>query len=398
MALRRWLAGLACACVAGSLVACDSPFTSHRNRSVSADYLPGVEAGQQAAGSTGGGDPAQARAGADRSEPGGSVLSGGTFTAADETLRILTDQDLDDRDDLVETLESDQDILALIGAFPLINDGGAVFLAEGESGSPGGFRTAAYDVNSLYPPRWKRLAVGTSRGKFDNALRCRDPQSLGDATGYRSICLDRNEGVADITTAQRVQGWFVIDRYPYSRDQIRDIKPGVMLKGMGAKLMSLVSFSHSRFRRTNAGWTLDSVSPTQINLAQLANQSVHITSAELASGGKVLASTLSPYALQPSKDLRSLPRNATVDLRVKVAGADPWVFAEEGGKIVRLFDSGLAPDDRQGDGIYSGRIDTPSASRKVHRLMVHAYAGRMLGNETQDDYDADTWIVPLRVD
>ncbi|MBM3267659.1 MAG: hypothetical protein FJZ01_08440 [Candidatus Sericytochromatia bacterium] len=392
MALGRWLAGLACICTAGSLAACATPDLS---------AWPFLAGSQPAAGTVPAPleEAAAVRAGqaVESTVPEGDFEAmAGRFTSSDDTIRILTDQDFVDRDHLVAKLEGDQDVIDLMGALPLINDGGAVFLAE--TGSAG-FRTAVHGA-SPHAPRWRRIEVRASGGRPETTLTCRDPGQLknGGQPGYRSICIDRAEGVADVTVAQRVSGWFLIDRFPYSSDSLAGIRPGMMLSDMGAKTMNLMSFSHSRFRRTAGGWQFDSVSPTQLTHAEAAKQTVHIASVELVSDDRVLATTRSPYALQPSKNLRSLPRNQQVVLRVQASGADPWIFAEEGGSIYRLADDGTGPDQVAGDGVFAGLIRTPADSRRVHRLMVHVFAGHMLGNETEDDYDADTWIVPLRVD
>jgi hypothetical protein len=409
--LRKWLAIAASTTLVAALPACDDSAASSRtSRQLSSAKV--VSGGNATAATPA---PGSGQTG----QPSGQ--SDTTTLAADDNATIPVTDESADRDALIASLEADPEVLAIIGADPLINDGGAVFLEDSTSAS--GYRTQALAtptpqpvrteppdkgqiVNQreadFRPPRWKRLETKPVGGKWDNALRCQIPEALraDSPAGHRSLCFDKSAGLADVTLAQHVKGHFVLDAFPYLLQPIAAVLRGQPLQSIGLKTMDLVAVTNTRFRKTRTRWQLEGVSTTQLHLVNAASQSVRIVWTDLVSDGKTLINAEDPKALVPKRNLKPVPRSKQVLLRAKVSGdVHAQVFAEsEGAGILRLLDNGFAPDETKGDGIYTARVPTPPSQRLVHRLSVTAFAAHTLSNEEKDDYDADTWIVPMRVD
>lgn len=378
---RKWLVGVVAATIAGLLSACVgtgglSPIFGSPGKPASADSVP------PAGGTTATTD---STLGADDQE---------TVPIADETAELQA---------LLQAL-SDPEVLELVGADPLINDGGAVFLDDSTS--------ASYRVAGLMmpyrpgdkPPLWKRLDMRAVGGKFDDGIRCADPPRLDESTpaGFRSLCFDKPAGLADVTVALHVQGRFVIDVPPYSTTPFKSILLGQDRDSWGDKTMDLLAVTRTKFRRTRSRWQMVGASTTQIRMADPASQSVRITSVDLVADNMSLLGVQSPAHVMAKRDFKRLPRGRHVVARVKVASeGGAVVFLEDARNgIIRLFDDGLFMhgDEVAGDGVYSNRLATPAVQQLVHRVSVHAFSAAMMSNEDKDDYDGETWILPMRVD
>ena len=136
-----------------------------------------------------------------------------------------------------------------------------------------------------------------------------------------------------------------------------------------------------------------------------ASQSVRITSVDLVSDSVSQLAVQSPANVVARQNLKKMPRSKQLIARAKVSSdAGAMVFIEDAGKgipgILRLFDDGLSMhgDETAGDGVFSNRLNTPAMQRLVHRVSVHAFSLAMMGNEDKEDYDADTWIIPMGVE
>ncbi|MBM3276350.1 MAG: hypothetical protein FJZ00_14445, partial [Candidatus Sericytochromatia bacterium] len=285
--LRKWLALAASTALVATLAACDDPTASSRTS-------------RPAAGAkvvSGGNAPTATPAPASGQTGPTSGQSDTTTLAADDNASVPVTDESADRDALIASLEADPEVLAIIGADPLINDGGAVFLEDGTSAS--GYRTQALPtplpqparteppargqiVNQreadFRPPRWKRLETRPVGGKWDNALRCKVPERMraDSPAGHRSLCLDKSAGLADVTVAQHVKGHFVLDAFPYSFQPIAAVLRGQLPQSIGLKTMDLVAVTNTRFRKTRTRWQLEGVSTTQLHLVDAASQSVRI--------------------------------------------------------------------------------------------------------------------------
>lgn len=377
---RKWLAGVAAATIAGLLPACSGA-------------LDGLTPAKQPDASASAG---KAAGGTD------SATSTETTFGADDQETVPISDEFAELEALLKAL-ADPEVLELIGADPLINDGGAVFLDDSAAGS--------YRVASMHPhkpgdkpPLWKRLNLKPVGGKFDDGIRCSDPAKLGDDTpaGFRSLCFDKAAGMADVTVAQRVRGRFIIDVPPYTTMPFKGILLGHDRASWGDKEMDLLAVTRTKFRRNRTRWQVQGASTTQMRMVKEASQSVRITSVDLVSDNLSLLGVQSPAHVIAKRDFKRMPRAKQVVVRAKInAPEGAVVFLEDARNgIKRLFDDGtsLHGDETAGDGVYSNRLNTPAVQQLVHRMAVHAYSPAMMSNEDKDDYDGDTWIIPMRVD
>ena len=75
---------------------------------------------------------------------------------------------------------------------------------------------------------------------------------------------------------------------------------------------------------------------------------------------------------------------------------DTFLFAHLDHRRTRMFDDGTHGDAIAGDGVFTAQV-TVGPQRGRNRLVVDALDSLTLQNQNDDDYNANRWIVPLRV-
>lgn len=296
---------------------------------------------------------------------------------------------------LTTTLDTDPEAIDLITQNPLINDGGAVFLEEAASLA---YRTAQVcdtcPGNGKSAPRWRRFDVRLATGPLQTTVACEEATISVGSPGAMTLCFDKKAKSADVSRIQRLTGSFVLD-FDSGSKRLKEAS-GAAPTGstLVAKNMDLITKTKVRFFKGRSGWVLGGAAATRVNMANAASQSIYIQAIKL-----ILDTHASPETSFADVLLRqnfnSIKRIGSAAIRVRVNDVTASVFVQAGPEILKLVDDGQHNDEGQGDGVFGARF--PAPSRRVPQLLISAIAGHSL-TSAADDYDADTLIIPLRVE
>lgn len=188
----------------------------------------------------------------------------------------------------------------------------------------------------------------------------------------------------------------------------------------GRKAISSSAIRYARFVRREASaeavvgwrrWRLAALSADEVDLADPARQTVDVLQTALIVDGVEVARVSDPAALV---DLRDLPKlvagtrvvveatcqvgeGAAVFLHLPRSNAlAPHRRVRLGHRRIPMVDDGTGADRIAGDGIYTVAF-RPDLPRGLDRLGVDILSAATLADESTQNYDSATWVIPFGV-
>ncbi|MEW6365661.1 MAG: hypothetical protein AB1714_13615 [Acidobacteriota bacterium] len=181
------------------------------------------------------------------------------------------------------------------------------------------------------------------------------------------------------------------------------------VKNPGTKPIEDRITRYSTWVKTDGKWKLSEISAAQVNLREMARQTVFITEVKVSVNGQLVRDVTDPTEkMSVDTEILRVHNGDVVTVESAVSnssqsGLDPLTYVychpnRPSGRRDLMFDDGVNGGDKvAADGIWTYEY-TVNLNPGVHFAAVDALDSLCLQNETDDDYNSNAWGMPYVVE